>query len=185
MTEQDQPAAPAPSSIEPPMAPSMEPEPPPAAAPPAPAKPGRTRQIITWVVILGFLGVVLFVVRNQVNADDLVVGQCFDVPDATEVSTVEKHDCTEAHDAEVFHVVEYSGSDTYPISLTFDNFAEAQCIPVFDTYVGDTFAEREDLGMGYFYPSDDTWDDGDRTITCYLGNVDKSKLTKSLKGTGT
>jgi hypothetical protein len=194
MTEQDQPAAPAPntgqSPIEPPMAPPMDPAPgmdavpPPMAPPPAPAKPSRMRMVITWAVILGFLGVVLFVVRNQVSADDLVVGQCFDVPDQTEVSTVEKHECTESHDAEVFHVVEYSGSDDYPISLTFDNFVDEQCIPAFATYVGDTFEEREELGMGYFYPSNDTWDDGDRTVTCYLGNIDETKLTKSLKNSG-
>ena len=154
----------------------------PAAEPPAPAKqPGKWRVAIPLVIIGGFLAFVLWSVRDNQSADDLANGTCFDVPTETTVSTVTKRACTEAHDAEVFHNVEYtSDSTTYPISLTMDRFVTDTCGPVFETYVGETF-EDSDLTIGYFYPSFDGWDDGDRTVTCYARPMDGSKLSQSVK----
>ena len=152
---------------------------PPPAAPPKPAS--RLRTVLTVGVIAVFLGVVLYVVRNNVSADDLAVGQCFDVPDRSEdISTVEKHECTEPHDAEVFHVAEITG-DSYPITLTFRNFVDESCIPAFATYVGRTYQEAEELDVGFFYPNSDGWSSGDRTVTCYIVRVDEAPMTQSVK----
>jgi hypothetical protein len=166
---------PPPPAIAPPMAP-------PAVEPPAPVKqPGKWRVAIPFLVIGGFLAFVLWSVRDNQSADDLAVGTCFDVPTETTISTVTKRACTETHDAEVFHNVEYaSDSDTYPISLSMDSFVTDTCGPIFEAYVGETF-EDSDLTIGYFYPSFDGWDDGDRTVTCYARNVDETKLTQSVK----
>ena len=73
--------------------------------------------------IVVFLGVVLFLVRNNVNADDLAVGDCFNIPNGTTISTVEKQPCTETHNAEVIFIGEYTG-DTYPISLSLDSYLQ-------------------------------------------------------------
>jgi hypothetical protein len=147
-----------------------------------PAKPqSKLRTYIVFGAIAVIIGLVLYAVRNNAFADDLQIGQCFDVPSRTEdISTVEKHDCTEEHDAEVFHVAEMT-ADSYPITLAFDNFVDAQCIPAFATYVGRTFEEAEELNVGFFYPNADGWSDGDRTVTCYIVRVDEAKMTQSVK----
>lgn len=163
-------------------------EPPPVAPPPQPPAPGnqpsKLRVAIPLLVIGGFLAFVLWAVRDNQSADDLAVGTCFDVPTQTSVSTVTRHDCTEAHDAEVFHNAQYDGdSDSYPISLTMERFVTDTCGPVFETYVGEAF-EDSDLTIGYFHPSRDGWQDGDRTVTCYAQRIDEAKLTQSVKSSG-
>jgi hypothetical protein len=135
--------------------------------------------------ILVFLAVVLFAVRNNQAVDELAVGTCFDVPTRTgDISTVSRHDCSEAHDAEVFHVAEFTDAKTFPISLTLDRFIGDACVPVFATYVGQAYATSNQFNLGYFYPGRDAWEKGDRTVTCYVSREDKAKLTRSIKGAG-
>ena len=136
--------------------------------------------------IVVFLAVVLFAVRNNVKADDLKVGDCFNIPTGASIQTVEHHACTESHTAEVFHVAEYTGDGTsYPISLTLNRFVDTACAPVFETYVGGTIDSTPDLSIGYFYPSRDGWSGGDRTITCYVARTDEGPTTESAKGAAT
>jgi hypothetical protein len=137
------------------------------------------------VIIIGaivvFLGVVLFAVRNNVAADDLSVGDCFNTTSATSIQTVEKLPCTESHNAEVISVGEYSG-DTYPISLSLDRYIDETCVPAFETYVGRAVDSEPALSISYFYPGRDGWDSGDRTITCFATQPDESPMTQSLRG---
>ena len=154
----------------------------PPVEPTAAAKPrGRGRTILIVGAIVVFLAVVLYVVRNQASADDLKVGECFDVPTQTTIDTVEKHACNESHGAEVIFVGEYSG-DTYPISPSLDSYIEESCVPAFESYVGQDIDSQAELSIGYFYPSRDSWDSGDRTVTCYIVNTDASPMTQSVKG---
>lgn len=158
--------------------------PPPGAPAPAPkaTRGDKLRMGLILGGIVGFLAIVLVLTANNQSAGDLAVGQCFDVPSRTEdISTVTKHECTEPHDAEVFHVAEYTGADSYPISLGFESFVDSACIPVFATYVGKTFEEAEEYNVGWFYPNRDGWNDGDRTVTCYVVRVDEAKMTQSVK----
>lgn len=152
----------------------------PSSAAPA-AKPGGRRAIIIVGVIVAFLAIVLFAVRNNVAADDLKVGDCFDIPNGTTIQTVEKHPCNESHNAEVIFVGDYTGT-SYPISLSLDSYIEDSCVPAFETYVGRGIDTDPELSLGYFYPSRDGWDDGDRAITCYVSQPDESPMTESLKG---
>jgi hypothetical protein len=160
---------------------------PPSAQPPSPEagttgkQPGKWRAPIIIVGIVAFLAIVLFVVRNNVAADDLKVGTCFDIPNGTSIQTVEQHPCNESHNAEVIFVGEHDGT-TYPISLALDRFVEDNCAPAFETYVGTDIESSADLAMGYLYPDRDGWESGDRTITCYVGRSDESPMTESLKG---
>jgi len=159
-------------------------EPPSAPAPadPAAGKSGKLRPVITIGVIVAFLAIVLFVVRNNVAADDLKVGECFNIPNGTTVQTVEKHPCTESHNAEVIFIGEYTDGTTYPISLSLDRYIQSSCVPAFESYVGRAFDTDPALNVGYFHPTRDGWDSGDRTITCYISQPDESPMTKSLKG---
>jgi hypothetical protein len=129
-----------------------------------------------------FLAVVLWLVRDNQSVGDLTVGTCFDVPErSSDISTVTRHACTEAHDAEVFLVADYTEGSTYPISLSLERFIDSACVPAFATYVGEDFDTSEDLNIGYFYPSRDGWDRGDRAITCYAVRADGAKLTVTVK----
>jgi hypothetical protein len=148
---------------------------------PAATSSGRMRPVIVIGVIVAFLAIVLFVVRNNVAADDLKVGDCFIIPNGTTVKTVEKHPCTESHNAEVIFVGDYTDGSTYPISLSLDRFIETACVPAFETYVGRAVDSEPELSVGYFHPTRDGWDGGDRTITCYIAQPDESPMTQSLK----
>jgi len=153
----------------------------PEVAPPAKKSGGRGAIIIIGVIV-AFLAIVLYAVKDNLSAGDLKVGDCFNTPSGSTVQTVEHHPCTESHTAEVIHVVEYTGdTSSYPISLTFSSFAEAACKPVFQTYTGRDFDLETELTIGYFYPSRDGWSGGDRTVTCYVTRVDDNPMTKSVK----
>jgi hypothetical protein len=157
------------------------PEPPAPLDPPPPVKqPGKMRTYVSIGVLVVILAGVLYAVRNSQDAGALAIGTCFDVPSADDFSTVEKHECTEAHDAEVIHVGELTG-DSYPITLTLDNYIGDMCVPAAETYTGRAAETIEDPELGYFSPTRDAWDDGERTITCYLYDVNEAKLTKSVK----
>ena len=165
--------APPPPMVEPPI-----PVPPPPAAKP----PSKMRAYITIGVIAVFLAIVLYAVRNNQDAGDLAVGTCFDVPTSADFSTVEKVECTAAHDAEVVFVTEYKDGDAYPIQSAIDDFLATNCFPAFESYVGEPFMTSEAFDMSYFKPTSDAWKDGERTFTCYVHDINGAKLTKSVKG---
>jgi len=160
---------------------SGEPTSPGAPADPAAAKSGKLRPVIIIGVIVAFLAIVLFAVRNNVAADDLKVGDCFNIPNGTTVKTVDKHPCNESHNAEVIFIGEYTDGSTYPISLSLNRFVKSSCAPAFETYVGRAIDSDPELSVGYFSPTREGWDRGDRTITCYVAQPDESPMTKSLK----
>jgi hypothetical protein len=173
-----------PPSAPPGVAPYVSPEAPPTT-PPAPA--GRTftgwRALLIIGVILLPLAAILWVVKDNAAAGDLKVGDCFDVPEKSSVSTVTHHPCTEAHTGEVFLVADYTEGTAYPISLSLDRFIRTTCAPAFEAYVGQDVDSHPDLTIGYFYPSRDGWTNGDRGITCYATREDSGQMTTSVKGT--
>jgi hypothetical protein len=162
------------------------PEPPAPLVPPPPIKqPGKMRTYLIVGAIAVFLVVVLYMTRNNQSAGDLAVGQCFDRPAASDsVTTVEKHECTEPHDAEVFLVAEYPGGDSSTTSAQINAYIDTACEEPFRIYVGVSINDTEDFNYGWFYPGDDGWNSGDRTFTCYVDRVDGAKITTSLKGAG-
>jgi hypothetical protein len=155
--------------------------PPPPLAPP-PAKPSKLRTYISLGVLVVVFAGIFYVIRNNTNADDLKVGACFDrPPSGQDFSTVEQHPCTEAHDAEVIFVAEYTGSTTLPSASDFETYTSDNCVPAAEAYLGKTAENITDMGLGYITPNQSGWDGGDRTILCYVYNSDHSKLTTSVK----
>ena len=152
----------------------------PAMPPPIRAKPGKFRTYLSIAVLIVIGAGVLWVVRNSADAGALAVGTCMDVPTEGDFSTVTKHDCNEAHDAEVVLVGELTG-DTFPISLTLESYITDNCVPAVEAYTGRAAATIDDLELGYFSPTSDAWKDGERTITCYLYDINSAKLTHSVK----
>ena len=111
----------------------------------------------------------------------LAVGDCFNDPAASDdISEIQRRPCAEAHDAEVFAVLNWD-RETYPIDLTLTSFIDEQCAPIFETYTGTAFGGQDELVVGLFYPSRSSWNDGDRKITCYLIRPDGEDLIGSRK----
>lgn len=152
---------------------------PPPAAPPA-KKSGRLRTVIAVGAIVVILGVIIYAVRNNVQANDLKVGDCFVIPDGTTVQTVEKHPCTESHNGEVVFVGDYTG-DSFPISISLEGFVRDNCVPASETYIGRTLDSEPVLSLGYFSPTRDSWDNGNKSISCYLSLPDEAMTTESFK----
>jgi hypothetical protein len=159
--------------------------PPPSGAEPPlpPLKPGRWRPLAVVALLLAFLVVVLFTVKDNTAPIDLKVGDCFDIPTSTSVQTVTHHPCSEPHTAEVFLVANYSGSpmDT-PLILLVEDFVTATCDPAFMTYVGKALRDVPYLSIGYIYPNADAWQRGQHAITCYVAKTDQTSISTSLKG---
>jgi hypothetical protein len=143
------------------------------------------RTYVSIAVLVVILGGVLYAVRNNQSAGDLEVGTCFDRPASGDtITTVEKHPCTEAHDAEVMFVGEYPNGDANTPASTISSYIDTTCEPIFASYVGVPVAQSADLSYGWYYPDTDAWNSGERTFSCFVARIDDGKLTKSVKGSG-
>ena len=117
-------------------------------------------------------------------AIDLAVGDCFDEPTTPgEISEVPHHQCFQAHTAEVFAVVAYSGnqSGTYPTDAEFEASARAQCGPGFDAYTGGGGGAAATVDIGYLMPTATGWTKGDRRMVCYLVAPTGQTFNQSLR----
>jgi hypothetical protein len=140
-----------------------------------------------WVIRIGIIAVIVvagLILRDRLsgNAGDLQVGDCFDEPTQTQdVSDVQHHPCTDAHDAEVIFVGDHPDSDTYPGVDAFDTFVLTQCVPAFEAYTGRDWETDTELDLGYFYPTADGWPSGDREVACYVARLDGVSMSASVK----
>jgi len=122
---------------------------------------------------------------GDLEVTELRVGDCFNMQpgtnDDTEITDVEAVPCSEAHENEVYVVSNYVASASYPGDLALWDFADQFCVTAFDTFVGMTY-EDSLLEFGYFYPSEEGWDEGDQAITCVLYDLNGAQLTGSMRG---
>ena len=148
--------------------------------------------IVGVLVIAGGIGGYLFSAgrsdsgeinrAGDMTANDLRVGDCFDLkePDPEEVSDVTARPCSEAHEFEVFYVGAMA-SGPYPGEEALTSYVVDNCEPAFGTYVGKAYLDSQ-LDFSWLYPSDDGWNDGDRSIQCVAYDPNDNKLTLSLRG---
>jgi hypothetical protein len=167
--------------------------PPPYSPPPKPPSALRSRiGLVVLLLIVAVIGVAFFVFRDRIGNDvsSLQPGECFDLPDETTVSDVQRQPCNEPHDAEVFANVTHTAATdaAYPLtpSTEFGDLADDECVPQLLTYSGLTTDQLGTRGVfyGFFYPTREGWGKGDRVVTCYAINVDHSKLTGTIRGAG-
>ena len=150
---------------------------------PPPLIPGRGRALLAGGFLVSLLLILLFVIKDNETTVNLKVGDCFDIPTSSTVRNVTQHSCTDAHTGEVFLVTTYTGTETsQPSTVTIDQFVTSTCDPAVKGYVGKALTDLPDLVIGYFYPSADAWDHGDRTVTCYVARADEAPMATSLRG---
>lgn len=122
------------------------------------------------------------------NVFDLAVGDCFDDGDlevgtgVEEVGAVPMVDCSQPHDNEVYAVVELDPG-SFPGDEGVALRADEVCLEKFEPFVGLDYASSV-LDIGWFVPTADSWEAGDRTIACFVYRLDLEKVTGSLSGSG-
>ena len=121
---------------------------------------------------------------SQGNVFSLAVGDCFNSTDSTaeEISDVPMVDCGESHDFEVFYLFDLPDGDYPGEAAAFDAMGDG-CLAQFEAYVGQTY-ELSALGSDGLYPTQGSWDAGDREIACLLYDFAGGTLTGSHKGSG-
>jgi hypothetical protein len=120
---------------------------------------------------------------ETVDAFDLSVGDCIEVPEASEFSELGQTACDEAHTGEVFFVGDHpDGADAaFPSDDAFFEWVGGVCDPAFQTYTGAAYEDQTTLDYGYFTPTADGWEAGDREVICYLALADFSETDQSWK----
>lgn len=110
-------------------------------------------------------------------------GQCFDNPDGRSeiVTNVDIVDCDDPHDNEMYAVVAYPDQGSHPGDDVIRDFADETCIQRFEEFVGFDYLASE-LDLGYFWPTDESWDAGDRTVQCFVFELDGSQSAGTLQG---
>lgn len=137
------------------------------------------------IIIVPIIAVGWLVVRDHLpgHAEDLRVGDCFNQPAVMEdIQEVQHRPCSEAHDAEVFAVLDHPAGpeEPYPVVYGVDDFVRAECVPLFTTYTGVAYESQMELDIGWLYPTFVGWGEGDREVTCYLVGAD-GQLTASRR----
>ena len=119
----------------------------------------------------------------QGNVFSLTVGDCFNDPDnLAEVSDVEIVACTETHDNEVYAAYEIPG-ETFPGRTGVQTDASENCLARFDPYVGRDYQSSK-FEISALTPTDQSWDQGDHEVVCFLFAFDGSKLNAAAKDSG-
>lgn len=124
---------------------------------------------------------------DTISAMDLQVGDCFtDMgsstgTDNTTISTVDLIDCNAPHLYEVYADGTIS-SDTFPDTTAMQDEFTNICYDSFTAYVGVEYSSSI-YSVTDLEPTEASWADGDRVISCVLTSSDGSNLTGSAKGT--
>jgi hypothetical protein len=132
-------------------------------------------------VIVGALALVAAACGG--NVFDLEVGDCFNDPeDFGEVTDVKMVDCAVPHDNEVFAVFDLPDGD-YPGSTGAETSADGGCIAEFAAFVGIDY-DSTSLDVWYLYPTEDSWNNGDREVVCMLFDPTGTQLTGTAANSG-
>jgi len=120
---------------------------------------------------------------STINASDLRVGDCFDVPDgASTFSSLRRTSCDTPHSGEVFHVFDATttAGATYPSDPDWGALIYPVCDPQFDAWTGTSIETSTVVRYRFLVPSKDEFGRGGRRVTCFLSRTDGAKLDTPL-----
>ena len=139
-------------------------------------RPAAQRSV-GWVVGLAIavVGIAAVLVLSQFATEttpleELAAGDCIIEPEGLLVEEVDRVDCAEPHNYEVFAIYRESGGP-YPGDEGLFTLAEVECGTYFESYVGVPFSES-DVWYTYFTPTEEGWEQGNRDVTCMLYTLD-------------
>lgn len=90
--------------------------------------------------------------------------------------------CSNPHDGEVVGVADWEGAEDYPGMDVLEGWANTACRGRFADFVG-VESDSSELNLGVLYPSESSWQEGDRRAVCAVqfpdapetGSVGKSR----------
>jgi hypothetical protein len=178
---------------------------------PAPtASPGRGRGVAVGLVVRlviaaavigggAIWGLVFSADRDESGAiveagsltpDELRIGDCLDWPgiDSGEIESfdsVEARPCDEPHELEVYlhRPFPADARAPYPGDDAILDLGVDYCYESFAGYVGAPYEVVPDLDFTLFWPTEESWEAGDRDVQCLLVHIDEGvKLRGSMAG---
>ena len=90
--------------------------------------------------------------------------------------------CSQPHRYEVFEEAEWVLSDNYP-SFVDRNAGTAVCDQAFSDFVGASYWSSS-YDMSEVFPTETSWETGNRRVLCVIHATDMSNLVGSARGTG-
>jgi hypothetical protein len=118
-----------------------------------------------WVLAM-IAGIVFYftVGSGTVGANEVKAGDCLEeLPESGLVLTVDTAPCTEPHKGEIFKVMTMPDGD-FPGTAAIEEY-QNKCAPELDKYSPDASRDPQ-IGLFVLYPSEDSWGQGDRAVTC-------------------
>ncbi len=133
-----------------------------------------------WTLLIA-VAIVLVVVFDDgsVRATDVKLGDCIETTpsDMSTVKMLPKVSCDKPHEGEVYALLPVSGA-TFPGQSTLRNEYEEKCMSALQTYSSKA-AEDSAYQIFVLYPTQETWDQGDRRVACLT--ITGDKRTGSVK----
>ena len=124
-------------------------------------------------------------VQGELGVFVTQLGDCInDMPDATTISTVTGVPCDQPHHWQLIHkgeitLEEFSESGVMREAEILCDSALDGIFDSFDESDIDRVAQFENSYDNYFFPSSESWVEGDRTVDCLIGS-DEETYTGSL-----
>ena len=124
---------------------------------------------------------------SGVAAESLATGNCFNsgltAGSSGNVKNITRIDCAQAHQYEVIATQRTTlGSGGYPGDSALNNETTAYCKDQFKSYVGIDYSQSN-YGLQPVYPTQGSWNAGDRTEQCWVHGQNGATLTGSVQGT--
>lgn len=124
-------------------------------------------------------------IEGKQDVFSLKTGDCFNDEAAAseQIESVKMPACTEEHDNEVYGTYNLTDADfpSYDSAAILDD-AEAGCGAQFEGFVGAPI-DQTSLDYGYYYPSPESWENGDREILCLAYDLN-GPISEPLRGKG-
>ena len=142
---------------------------------------GDTMMARTWLSVVAIV-LAAILIGCTGNVFDIAVGECLGELGEGEVTDVEKEDCSEPHDSEVYAAFDLPGGD-YPGVDGVQEVAFVGCLERFEGFVGNAY-QSSTLDVTWLAPSPESWSDGDREVICMVYDLEGGKLTGSMEDSG-
>lgn len=125
------------------------------------------------------------VTQQTDNADvfQVRVGDCLNtgaLDASTEITDVPVVPCAEPHDDEVYHAFELADGE-FPGEDAILAEADATCVAQFAEFIGLAY-EQSTLDYWPMYPTEGSWENGDREVLCIAWDPAGEKVTGTLAG---
>ena len=110
----------------------------------------------------------------------LKVGDCVSYEPSEDGESTIKVDCAQPHDQEVFFTFDMPDGD-FPGYFEIGDAQQDECTAAFEEFVGIPW-EGSKYTFTFDAPTEQTWEQGARTVTCLLEDNSGLQLTGSARG---